>query len=146
MISEADLQEMRAADREIDRKTTERRIPTEERRKRRAETSRAWRARNPEKIASYAAKYREMNRENIKLAHRKRYRDASAAAVPNKEMAEWRQRLGIRQNTAAKLLGVSQSSYSTWENGIYPPPDWVMARIRGGREEVHHEADGTETL
>lgn len=130
MISEDDRRAIRAADREIDREISAERAKSEEKRKKKSSTVRSWRERNPEKIAAYAAKYRNTHREDIKRASKARYRAASVAAVPNKALAEWRHRLGLKQKAAAKLLGISQAYYSNFETGIYPPPGWVMERIQ----------------
>lgn len=146
MISEADLQEMRAADRELDRESKRKRTLTEAQRQRVLHTTLNWKKQNPDRARAHARAYQLRHRDLVNAAQRKRYRRACEKAVPNEALTAWRTGLGLKQGEAAAQLGVSQSSLSTWERGIYPTPEWVMERIRGGREEVHHEADGAEAL
>lgn len=146
MISEADLQEIRAADREINRKTRKRRTPTEAQRERARQTTRNWRTKNPDRVQEYNRSYQKQNRAAINAAQRTRYRKACEKAVPNEEITLWRQGLGLKQCEAAVRIGVSAASLSNWERGIFPAPAWAMERIRSDRVEVHHEKDGAEVL
>ncbi len=51
------------------------------------------------------------------------------------ELKEWRKRLGLTQEAAAGVFGVSRVAEQNWENGTTPVPTWIHDR------QERHEAE-----
>ena len=73
---------------------------------------------NREKVAAQQKAYYEANREKV-AAQKKAYYEANREKLfqRQREIAEVRKQMGLSQNEAAKILGVSQATISLWEKG-----------------------------
>ena len=84
-----------------------------------AAQQRAYYEANREKVAAQQRAYREANREKL-AAQKRAYREANRekVAAQQRVIRETRIAVGLSQETAANILGVSKATISFWERGL----------------------------